>query len=331
MAQNAKLRFVIAGLVVLHGAVLLAGFLAPYPYAEQHRDFPYAPPARLHFIDESGQFHLFPFVYRLVPAAGTYLAGTYFEDRSRRYPVKLFAHGRLLGVSEPAVLFLMGSDGFGRDVFSRVLYGGRISLLTGIIAAALSLGIGLILGTLAGFYASWPDQILMRTGELFLALPWLYLLLAVRALLPLRLAPEQAFLLLIVVIGTIGWVRPARLIRGVVLSARERPFVMAARGFGAADLYLVRRHILPLTSGVLLTQATVLVPRYILAEVTLSFLGLGVGEPVPSWGNMLAEARQYSTLVSHPWMVAPGLVLIPILLGYLLVADTLVGRGEGPQ
>jgi peptide/nickel transport system permease protein len=227
-------------------------------------------------------------------------------------------------VPEPGVVFLLGSDAYGRDVFSRLLYGGRVSLFTGLLAALLSLGLGLALGTLAGFYGGWLDRLLMRGGELVMALPWLYLLLAVRAFLPLHITTVAAFFLLVVVIGSVGWVRPARLIRGVVLSARERGFVLAARGFGASDAYLIRRHILPLTLGVVLTQATVLIPQYILAEVALSFLGLGVSEPVPSWGNMLAEAQQYHALVAHGWMLAPGLAMIPVLLGYLLLADTLI-------
>jgi len=111
-----------------------------------------------------------------------------------------------------------------------------------------------------------------------------------------------------------------------VLSARERGFVLAARGFGAGAPYLIRRHILPLTGSVLVTQATVLIPQYILAEVTLSFLGLGIGEPLPSWGNMLAEARQYHSLVFHSWMLAPGLAAIPLLFAYLMVADALVEK-----
>jgi peptide/nickel transport system permease protein len=135
----------------------------------------------------------------------------------------------------------------------------------------------------------------------------------------------------VAIIGTVGWVRPARMVRGVVLSARERGFVLAARGFGASPGYLIRRHILPLTWSVVLTQATVLIPRYILAEVTLSFLGLGVGEPVPSWGNMLAEARQYHTLIAHTWMLAPGLATIPLLLGYLTLADILLERSNSPH
>src|SRR5204862_2856787 len=117
-------------------------------------------------------------------------------------------------------------------------------------------------------------------------------------------------------IGTMGWVRPARLIRGVAISTREQGYVLAAAGSGASGFYLIRRHVLPQTWGVLLTQATVLIPQFILAEVTLSFLGLGISEPVLSWGNMLAEARQYFALISHAWLLAPGLVLAPLLVGY---------------
>ena len=297
----------------IHAAAIWAGRLAPYGYDEQHRQYPYAPPARIHW-DGGGRL----VVYGLAADTG----GDYREDGSRHYPLRFLSRGRLLGVDPPGTLFLLGTDGYGRDVFSRVLYGGRVSLLTGLLAAALAVGIGWMLGTVAGFFGSWPDELLMRGSELFLALPWLYLLLAVRAFLPLHIGPLQAFLLLVAIIGGVGWVRPARLVRGVALSARERPFVLAARGFGAGPLYLLRRHIVPFTIPVALTQASVLIPQYILAEVTLSFLGLGVGEPMPSWGNMLAEARHFDALLAHPWLLAPGLAAIPVLLAYLILSDT---------
>jgi peptide/nickel transport system permease protein len=318
-----KLRFTLVWLAVLHALVVLAGWVAPYDYAEQHRDYPFVPPIRIHFSDAAGRFHLRPFVYGVTADSTT---ADYREDRGRRYPIDFLVGGRLFGVAPPGVLFLWGSDAYGRDVLSRVLYGGRISLLTGLFAAFLSLSLGLLWGTLAGFHGGSVDRLLMRGAELFLALPWLYLLLGVRAFLPLHISPTQAFFLLVAIIGTVGWVRPARMIRGVVLSARERGFVLAARGFGASSWYLMRRHILPLTWSVVLTQATILIPQYIVAEVTLSFLGLGVGEPVPSWGNMLAEARQYHSLIAHTWMLAPGLATVPLLLGYLTLADTLMER-----
>jgi len=313
MMARRRIMAVAAFLAAVHVTVLCAGLVAPYGFADQQRVFPYAPPAHVHF---SG---IHPFVYGLVSDG----SGAYVEDRSRIYPIHLFRGGRFFGVDPPGVLFLAGSDGYGRDVFSRILYGAQISLLTGVLAAIVSLTIGWTLGTAAGFFGGWTDQVLMRGSEFFMALPWIYLLLGVRVFLPLHIGSTEAFLLLIAIIGGVGWVRPARLIRGLVLSARERGYVLAARGFGASPIYLIRRHIFPQTTSVILTQATVLIPLYILAEVTLSFLGLGVGEPVPSWGNMLAEARQFHALTEHPWLLTPGLAAIPVLLGYLILADLL--------
>jgi len=168
----------------------------------------------------------------------------------------------------------------------------------------------------------------MRTTEAFAALPWLYLLLALRAFLPLHMSPAQTFLLLIAVIGILGWGRAARLVRGIVLSAKERNYVVAARGFGATEWYLLRRHVLPQTRGVILTQAAILIPQYILAEITLSFLGLGVAEPVASWGNMLSALQQYSVLTSYWWMILPGLLLVPVFLSYYFLAQSLELRVE---
>src|SRR5215467_5829639 len=319
-----RVRIAAGVLFALHAVVLLAGYFAPYDYDEQHRDYPYAPPTHVHIFDAQGRFHLRPFVYGNVQELPS---GKYREDRSHMYPVRFFPGGRLFGVADPGVLFLCGTDGFGRDVFSRVLYGGRISILSGLLATLIALTLGTIAGTLGGFYGGWTDRLLMRPGELFLALPWLYLLLGIRAVLPLHIKPGQAFGLVVIVIGTMGWVRPARLIRGVTLTARESGYVLAAGGFGASSVYLIRRHILPMTWSVILTQATILIPQFIRAEVTLSFLGLGIAEPMPSWGNMLAEARQYFAIVSHSWMLAPGFALIPLLLGYLVLADSLLAAG----
>lgn len=334
MQRRKKLAVIAALLAALHGVVLLAGFFAPYDPAMQNRESPYAPPARLHFADQRGHFHLRPFLYAWVSPAGAY--GEYEEDHSRAYSVRFFVGGspykiagllparlHLFGIDDPGQIFVLGSDAYGRDLFSRMLYGGQISLLAGLLATGLSLGLGLVLGALAGFYTGWVDEVLMRGAELFLALPWLYLLFAIRAFLPLEISPAQAFLLLVLVIGMIGWARPARLVRGVVLSARERDYVCAARGFGASDIYLLRRHVLPQTFGLLLTQAALLVPQYILAEVTLSFLGLGVGEPVASWGNLLSSLQRYDVLASYWWMYLPGLALLPFFFGYTALAHAL--------
>jgi peptide/nickel transport system permease protein len=319
---------------VIHLSVLLAGFFSPYDFAAQDRELPYCPPTRIHWVNKDGRLCWHPFVYRSAERVGEF--ERYEEDRRVPYPIHALTRGakytiggvvtwdrHLFGVDPPARLLLMGSDAYGRDLFSRILFGGQISLFAGLVATLLSLSFGVILGALAGFYEGSLDALIMRCVELFLALPWLYLLLALRGLLPLRTSPEQAFLLFIIVIGLVGWARPARLIRGVVLSVKERKHLLAAKSFGASDLYLLRCHVLPEIRGLVVTQAALLIPQYVLAEVTLSFLGLGVGEPTPSWGGMLAALQQYHVLVSKWWMFFPGLILIPVILSYGMLSNSL--------
>jgi peptide/nickel transport system permease protein len=339
MIQSRKLTRWLTALVVLHCVVAGAGFLAPYDPVEQDRDRPYLPPMRVHLMDAQGHFHFRPLFYPLRLREGSF--DQYEEDRATTVPLHFFTRGvsyRLLGLvpsrvhlfgADGARLYLLGSDAYGRDQLSRILYGGQVSLLAGLLGAGVTLLLGALIGMAAGFYGGWKDELLMRAVELFLALPWLYLLFALRAFLPLAVGPLEAFLLVVVVIGMVGWARPARLVRGVVLSVKERDFVRAARGFGASDVYLLRRHILPETASVLLTQAAILVPQFVLAEMTLSFLGLGVPEPMSSWGNLLAALQQYSVLVSYWWMCLPALAIVPFFLGYLGLASALQERA-GP-
>jgi peptide/nickel transport system permease protein len=233
------------------------------------------------------------------------------------------ASRHLLGVEKPSRLFLFGTDDLGRDEFSRMLYGGRISILAGWIGTAIALFTGAIVGLISGYSGRWVDSVTMRLVELFMALPWLYLLFAVRAILPLRIETTDTFILLIAVVGIIGWARPARLVRSMVLSAKERNFVLAARAMGASNFHILRKHILPQILALLLTMAAYLIPQFILAEVTLSFLGLGIGEPVPSWGTLLAELQKYTVLVNYWWMYAPGIALVALFLIYHWASSTI--------
>ena len=206
--MRAKRLLLVVLLAAMHALLLLAGFVAPYDPASQNRELPYAPPTRLHFRDASG-WHLRPFVYRLSRGEDGYL-----EDRTQAFPIHVFSKGspyrvlgvvasnrHLFGVDEPGTLALFGTDAFGRDEFSRVLYGGQISVASGLAATLVALLAGSILGLVAGYYGRWADESLMGATELFLSLPWLYFLLGIRAFLPLHVSPMRTFLLLTCVIG----------------------------------------------------------------------------------------------------------------------------------
>ena len=315
-------------LTAIHGAAAFADFLAPSSFAAQQRDFTFTPPTRFHWIDRHGVFHLRPFVTARTLAGDEKECSLLFLTRGFHY--RLFglipADRHLFGVEAPGFAFLFGTDEFGRDQFSRLLYGSRYSLAAAWLATLCSMTIAIAVGAFSGFHSGWVDDALMRIAEATLALPWLYLLLAGRAFLPLNLAPASAYLILMGLVGVLGWARPARLIRSTAVSARERTYVLAAKAFGASDWYLIRVHVLPEILTVAITQAALLAPRYMMAEVTLSFLGLGVEEPLPSWGNMLTGVQHYYVLASYWWMLLPGLPPAVVSICCSVLGDALIAR-----
>jgi peptide/nickel transport system permease protein len=309
-----------AFLVVVHIVAIFPGFFAPFDYEEQHRSFAYSPPSQVRLSWGNGGPTL------TCSTENVAAPSIHFFAQGSRYVLLLGGLGSwtasrhlFVSGSEPPC-FLLGTDAYGRDQFSRLLYASRISMFAGLFAALVSLSLGATLGAAAGYWGEWIDHIISRLIELSLAVPVLYSLLIARAVLPLRMGAGQVFFCIIGLVGVAGWARPARLVRGLVFSARERDFVKAARGFGASDLYILRRHIFPQIRNLLLTQLSVLIPQYILIEVALSFLGLGVNEPVPSWGNMLTPLQQFAVLNSCWWMFAPALFAIPVAFAYYVLA-----------
>ena len=229
----------------------------------------------------------------------------------------------------PGSTHYLGTDGLGRDVLARVVAGSRLSLAAGVLATLIAMAIAICLGAVAGYFQGWLDEGTMGAAELFLSLPWIYLVLGIRALLPLSLSPAKALFAIAFVAGCTGWPRASRLIRGVVLADSGKPYVLAARAFGGGPAYLLRRHIIPDAAPVILVQAALLLPQFILGEVTLSFLGLGIGEPAPSLGGMLSALRDMHVLTSYPWMLAPAAVVLAITAGCQSCAHWLQSKGPG--
>ncbi len=220
----------------------------------------------------------------------------------------------------PSARFPLGTDDLGRDNWSRLLHAGRWSLLVSVLATSLSLSAGTVLG-LSAARGERAEQVLLWLADLTLSLPWLYLLFAVRGLLPLSLAPEAALLAVIGLVGLIGWASPARLVWAAARRALDSDYVRAARAFGGSDLHVWRFHVLPALRPVLAAQIFILLPRYALAESALSFLGLGLGEPTPTWGALLAATRQSMTTGLSWWNLAPALPLMVLTVSCAQAAE----------
>jgi peptide/nickel transport system permease protein len=275
--------------------VLAGPAIAPYGPDRDFAGYPYAPPMRPHVVDDRGGWHA-PFAYPV--AVIDRIERTYGEDRSRRIT---FAS------AEP--WFLLGSDGLGRDVLSRLLAGARLSLGVAALATAVALLAGALAGATAAYAGGWADLLLMRVADLVIVLPVLYLALVLRGALPLVLTDGQVFAALAGVLGLAGWPQVARGVRGILATEGRSEYAEAARGLGASGARVIARHLLPAARGFLGVQATLLVPSFIMAEATLSFVGFGFAPPAPSWGAMLKDAAQVQIAVDAPWLLAPAVAV----------------------
>jgi peptide/nickel transport system permease protein len=361
LKRNSLARYGGLLLVLFYVIVIFAEFIAPYnPYATQP-DGSLLPPTQIAWTTQQGQF-IGPHVYPTTQGPVSLETGDRLlkRDLTQPAPIHFFVQGseyqflqfRLplptrFSLSDPKIevveifpgfksrlhLFgaigagkinLLGTDEQARDQFSRLIYGGRISLSVGLLGTLIAFPLGMLIGGISGYFGGFLDAVLMRIAEVLQTIPSIYLLISLAAVLPPGLSSAERFMLIVLITSFVSWAGLARVIRGQVLSIKEREFVQAAKVMGAKPLYIINRHILPQTATYIIISATLAIPSFIVAEAVLSFIGLGIQQPDPSWGNMLSLAINASILVLQPWLVwSPAVVIVLTVLAFNLLGDGL--------
>ena len=354
LKKNPLARFGAVLLLIFYIAVIAADFVAPYDPYESQPNGSLLPPTQIYWRNTAGQF-IGPHIYPTTQGKTDLETGDrqLIVDRTKPAQFRLFVPGdqyhlfrlnlpigpnfeevevfsgipfnlHLFGTTGAAKFNLLGTDEQGRDQFSRLLHGGRISLSIGLVGIAISFPLGMLVGGISGYFSGWVDSGLMRLVEVLMTIPSIYLLVALAAVLPPGLSSAQRFLLIILITSFVSWAGLARVIRGQVLSIKEREFVQAAKAMGGNPFYIIIRHVLPQTATYIIISATLAVPGFIVAESVLSLIGLGIQQPDPSWGNMLSLATNASILVLQPWLVwPPALLIVLTVLAFNLLGDGL--------
>lgn len=354
LKNNPLARFGAILLIIFYIAVIAADFFAPYdPYASQ-ADGSFLPPTQIYWTTEDGQF-IGPHVYPTTQSPTDIETGkrTLNVNFDKPSPIRFWVKGdsyqllqirlplppsfeerelfkgiavdrHLFGTIGPAKLNLLGTDEQGRDQFSRLLFGGRVSLFIGLVGIIISFPLGMIVGGISGYFGGWIDAGLMRLVEVLMTIPGIYLLVALASVLPPSLSSAQRFLLIVLITSFIGWSGLARVIRGQVLSLKEQEFIQAAKALGATPWRIILRHLLPQTATYIIISATLAVPGFIVSESILSLIGLGIQQPDPSWGNLLSVSTNAAILVFQPWLIwPPALLIILTVLAFNLLGDGL--------
>jgi peptide/nickel transport system permease protein len=307
-------------LSVIVVASVAAPDLAPYAMDRSFPGLLNAPPTVPHVRDDSGAWHL-PFIYRW--RLTNQLEQQYEQDRQTVVPLVWFTNGRVVSSSddERMPLMLLGADSFGRDVFSRLLYGGRLSLALAAASALGTLLIGALVGGIAGYSGGVLDDVLMRVSDFVIVLPAMYVALALRSAMKLVLPPFQVFALLTAIFAVVGAPFVARGVRAIVRSEKQLDYAVAASSLGASHARLLLRHLLPAARGFIGVELTMLVPAFIVAEATLSYVGLGFPDPIASWGTMLHDASSIRAFADFPWLLSPAAAMFLLVLGLNLVVQ----------
>ena len=322
-------------LIMFYVIIVFVEFFAPYDPRRNNRDYLYAPPQKLHLVDANGRFHLWPFTYAIIGEMDMEtLSIHYTEDTTEMYPLRFFVHGdpyklwglfegdlHFVGTKEGGTIFFLGTEKQGRDMLSRIMHGGRISLSIGLVGIAISFFLGISFGGFSGYYGGLFDLIMQRIIEFLRSVPTLPLWMALSAALPARWSVMQVYFGIVVILSLLGWTGLARVVRSKFMSLREEDFVMAARLAGANELRIVFRHMVPSFSSHLIASLTLSVPGMILGETSLSFIGLGLQPPAISWGVLLKEAQAVRVLSEAPWLLYPGLPVVIAVLAFNFMGD----------
>jgi peptide/nickel transport system permease protein len=332
-----KHRLALLGSTILAGfltIVLFAEFLAPVGALSRNVEYLYGPPQHVHFVDASGQFHLRPFVYALEYRMNpeTFLLEVQ-EDTDERWPIYFFVKGEpyklwnlipadlhLYGTKEGFV-HLLGTDKLGRDVVSRIMFGTRVSLSIGVIGMLISFFLGLIIGGISGFAGGRVDEFIQRSIEFIRSIPTLPLWMSLAAALPKEWTALQIYFAITLILGLLGWTNLARRVRGKLLSLRDEDFITAARVAGSSDSRILFRHMLPSFLSYIIVDLSISFPYMILAETSLSFIGLGLRPPVVSWGVLLQDSQNVKSIALYPWLFMPVIFVVLAVLAFSFVGD----------
>ncbi len=318
-------RLSVSCLLLFYFFAAASPFIAPYDPIRQYRNLPDCPPMRLHLASSAEWAHGFFYAHpmRLSDAA----ARIFTPDRSRKTYLRVFHHGHLFTTeSADTPFFIMGSDGLGRDLFSRIVYGARVSMCVGLIGVLITFSLGIVVGAFSGYVGGLTDNLIMRWSEIEMSLPSFYFLLALAAVIPSGVSPVMTFFTIVAIMSFISWAGFARIIRGMAASVRSRPYVEAARALGASRTRVIFLHVIPSVLGYAIVAATLSIPGFILGESALSLLGLGIQEPAASWGNLLAQAQDVQNLARYPWILIPGVFIFLTVMSFNFLGDHLRDR-----
>ena len=318
-------RFSAICLMAFYLLAAASPFFASYDPTYQNRTMPDCPPMALHLSTPSEWSHGILYTHPMRMSDPSERKFT--QDISRRIYIHLFTRGHLFTTdSESEPYFMLGSDGLGRDLYSRIVYGSRVSMCVGLLGVLISFSLGITIGALSGYVGGTVDFLIMRWSEIEMSLPSFYFLLALAAVIPSGLSAVTTFFMIVAIMSFISWAGFARIIRGMASSVRSRPYVEAARALGASRWHIITRHIIPSVLGYAIVAATLSIPGFILGESALSLLGLGIQEPAASWGNLLAQAQDVQNLARYPWILIPGIFIFLAVMSFNFLGDHLRDR-----